>query len=166
MFNLIVAVISIALIAAMAAASIFYGGAAFSSGTAQAQATTLINNGQQVSGAQQLYMIDNSGNRATTLATLTTGGYLQAVPTPPSVAGGFTAPGWAIDDDGRVAVITFETRAVANSICSEVASQGGIDVTAAAGATPVVGDLGTSQYGCFIPSTGDATSPVTFAMKL
>ena len=83
MFNLIVAVISIALIAAMAAASIFYGGSAFGSGTAQAQASTLVNNGQQVSGAQQLYMIDNSGNRANDIDVLTPA-YLQALPTAPS----------------------------------------------------------------------------------
>lgn len=165
MFNLIVAVISIALIAAMAAASIFYGGAAFSSGTAQAQATTLINNGQQIGGAQQLHMIDNSGNRASVVATLQSGLYLQAVPTPPSVAGGFAAP-WEIADAGKIAVITFSTRAVADSICDEVLAQGGLDVVAGAGATPIATDLGTAQYGCFIPNAGDGTSPVTFAMKL
>ena len=132
MFNLIVAVISIALIAAMAAASIFYGGTAFGEGTAKAQASTLINNGQQISGAQQLYMIDNSGNRANAIAVLTTGGYLQAEPTAPAnvIAAGAE---WDIDDAGRIAFIALDDsnanqqNSPAWTVCSEVIAQGGAD---------------------------------------
>jgi hypothetical protein len=172
MFNLIVAVISIALIAAMAAASIFYGGSAFSSGTAQAQATTLINNGQQIGGAQQLYMIDNSGNRAVALSTLTVvGGYLQAAPTPPSVAGGFVAPEWAINDDGKIATIAFTNpggdNSVSATICKELFNQGGatgtVPETGITTGAPTAASLGTDQFGCF--SDGDPLV-VTVAVKL
>jgi hypothetical protein len=171
MFNLIVAVISIALIAAMAAASIFYGGSAFSSGTAQAQATTLINNGQQIGGAQQLYMIDNSGNRAEALSTLTSGAYLQAAPTPPSVAGGFVAPEWAINDDGKIATIAFTNpggnNSVSATICKELFNQGGatgtVPETGIKAGAPTAALLGTDQFGCF--SDGDPLV-VTVAVKL
>ena len=155
MFNLIVAVISIALIAAMAAASIFYGGTAFSSGTAQAAATTLVNNGQQISGAQQLYMIDTSGNRAELVATLN-GEYLQAVPTPPSMASGV----WEISDTGLIASIPLNFDE-ATGVCAEVVEGGGQAIAAAAITTAA--GLGTSQYGCWIDTTG---STAGFAYKL
>jgi len=58
MFQLIVAVISIALVAALAIASIYYGGSAFSSSSLRANVVTLVNAGQQISGAQALYKTD------------------------------------------------------------------------------------------------------------
>lgn len=160
MFNLIVAVISIALIAAMAAASIFYGGASFSSSTAKAQASTLVNNGQQISGGQQLYMIDNSGNRnsvndmgaANGLVTLK---YLQAVPTPPS--GVTVAPGWRVAATGEVAYIGLDTAitgqnvSAATTICTEVIAQGGgATQTSALTAASLTDDLLVTgaQFGC------------------
>ena len=130
MFNLIVAVISIALIAAMAAASIFYGGSAFGEGTAKAQASTLINNGQQISGGQQLYMIDNSGNRANDIDVLTAGGYLQAVPSAPATVIAASAA-WQIDEVGRFAYIELDDdnsgqqNSPAHTVCAEIEAQGG-----------------------------------------
>ena len=166
MFNLIVAVISIALIAAMAAASIFYGGEAFGSGTAQAQASTLINNGQQVGGAQQLYMIDNSGNRANAISVLNSNGYLQALPTAPdSVIE--TGAAWEIDSTGQYAFIaldddnTGQQNSAAETVCGELADQGAaanvlsdttaVDATgivAATGAGVLNTALGDSQFAC------------------
>lgn len=180
MFNLIVAVISIALIAAMAAASIFYGGTAFGSGTAQAQASTLINNGQQISGAQQLYMIDNSGNRnsvndMTAANGLVTEGYLQAVPTAPANSTGSDATDtgtWLISANGEFAYIPLNTAnggantSPAATVCAEVISQVSATdnvtiasdmatVAAATAAGTFVGatpdiDLGEDQFACVI----------------
>jgi hypothetical protein len=170
MFNLIVAVISIALIAAMAAASIFYGGAAFGSGTAQAQASTLVNNGQQISGAQQLYMIDNSGNRANDIDILTPT-YLQALPTAPANSTGLNATdvgAWEIAANGTYAFIRLNTvngganTSPAATVCGELVSQGAAanvtmtgDLTAASviGAAGFV--MGDSQFACVIDN-GDA----------
>lgn len=98
MFNLIVAVISIALIAGMAAASIYYGGDGFSSSSARAQAATLITQGQQIAAAADLYRIQNSDTSITSggdcgvggnfedcaINRLVSGGYLQAIPTFPA----------------------------------------------------------------------------------
>ena len=51
MFNLIISIISIALVAALALASIYYGGEAFNKGTTDADASTIINQGQQIQAA-------------------------------------------------------------------------------------------------------------------
>ncbi|MCE6959707.1 hypothetical protein LAZ40_11820 [Cereibacter sphaeroides] len=163
MFNLIVAVISIALVAALAAASIYYGGTAFSSSTADAAAATLVNNGQQLSGAQQLWMIDNSGNRNVDadLSDLTTGAYLAAMPTPPSSASGT----WALDADaatpGTIASITLGAGTSNTEICEAVVDQGG--------GTAVFADIAAleasdAQFGCVTNAT--TATDVDFAYKL
>jgi outer membrane PBP1 activator LpoA protein len=51
MFNLIITIISIALVVAMAAAAVYYGGTAFTQGTAKANAATLVTQAQQINGA-------------------------------------------------------------------------------------------------------------------
>src|SRR3546814_5196795 len=80
MFQLIVAVISIALLAALAGASIFYGGAAFSGSTAKANVSSLVNQGQQIAGAAALFRTDNGGTTPTDIATqLVANDYLQSV---------------------------------------------------------------------------------------
>jgi hypothetical protein len=155
MFNLIVAVISIALIAAMAAASIFYGGEAFSNSTAKAQASTLVNNGQQVSGAQQLHMIANSGNRETVIANLVTEEYLQALPTPPASAV-LAGTNWALQSDGELGVIPL-IEANHAAVCEAVVEQGGADVNdVLLDLTALVAaDLGENkQFGCISDDTG------------
>ena len=80
MFSLIITIISIALVAALAIATLYYGGSAFSQGTAKAKAATVVNHGQQITGANTLYANDFSGNYATTIAQLTAGSYLASEP--------------------------------------------------------------------------------------
>lgn len=58
MFSLIISIISIALVAALAAATVYFGGAAFNKGSAGADASTFINAGQQVAGAFTLAAAD------------------------------------------------------------------------------------------------------------
>jgi hypothetical protein len=105
MFNLIVAVISIALIAAMAVASIYYGGDSFGRSSARAEAATLINQAQQIAGAATLFRLDNSASNvassepacgfswagepggdlsACAVNRLVAGQYLQAIPSFPA----------------------------------------------------------------------------------
>ena len=85
MFSLIITIISIALVAALAVATIYYGGSAFSNGSAKAEAATIVSNAQQVTGANTLYANDNSGTYATSIATLTPT-YLASAPVPPTNA--------------------------------------------------------------------------------
>lgn len=58
MFSLIISIISIALVAALAAATVYFGGAAFNKGGAGADASTFINAGQQIAGAFTLSEVD------------------------------------------------------------------------------------------------------------
>lgn len=69
MFSLIISIISIALVAALAAATVYFGGAAFNKGAAGADASAFINAGQQIAGAFTLAATD--GDNAATIAELT-----------------------------------------------------------------------------------------------
>lgn len=59
MFNLIVAVISIALIAALAAASFYYGGEAYTEKGKKADYAEIVNGGTQIQAAMDLYKLRN-----------------------------------------------------------------------------------------------------------
>src|SRR3546814_334123 len=125
MFQLIFAVISIALLAALAGASIFYGGAAFSGSTAKANVSSLVNQGQQIAGAAALFRTDNGGTTPTDIATqLVANDYLQSVPTPPTVGDASTS--WGIGTDGTISYVFVRINddAVPNT-CAEVTNQNG-----------------------------------------
>jgi hypothetical protein len=157
MFNLIVAVISIALIAAMAVASIYYGGDSFGRSSARAQAATLISQAQQISGAAGIYMIENSSVRissmepdcsineiasACAINRLVDGQYLTAKPVvpiqivtplellelPPGNTLQVWTQIWTISKDGTVASVWLNSDVQA-AICEEVERQGGADRT-------------------------------------
>ena len=83
MFSLIVTIISIALVAALAVASIYYGGAAFTQGSAKANASALVAEAQQIAGANDLYANDNAGAFSPDVPTLVSGSYLSTAPAPP-----------------------------------------------------------------------------------
>ena len=160
MFNLIVAVISIALIAALAAASLFYGGDSFAKSSARAEAATLISQAQQVAGAAALFRIDNAGasvsstepdcstgtQSACAITRLVDGGYLQAKPVAPlqivskdPLSLGWVRT-WSISQDGD-SVYVFLNEDNQNGICAEVERQGG------APRTSVTGTLTTEDFG-------------------
>lgn len=58
MFSLIITIVAIALVAALALATIYYGGTAFNKGAATAAATRAISQGQQIQGAMDLFRAD------------------------------------------------------------------------------------------------------------
>jgi hypothetical protein len=131
MFSLIITIISIALVAALALATLYYGGSAFNKGAAGAVAARLINEGQQINGAVALYQADvGAGSTAvvaTTLADLVTAGYLSSVPA---------------DFDSAT---TLASHAVTAVVTADVAAQ----VTARAGTSTIFGAttaLGISTF--------------------
>ena len=65
MFQLIVVILGIALVAALALASIFWGAEAFTEGAARAYYAQSLNSAAQIEGAMQLYYQDYSRNPAT-----------------------------------------------------------------------------------------------------
>ena len=161
MFQLIVAVISIALVAALAIASIYYGGAAFQKSSLKANVTTLVNGGQQIAGAQALYKTDNSGIPASTVALLIESAqgeqYLTAAP---GISGAATG-NWTLVDNGNVAAVAVNTAGL-TEICEEANKQAGLASNA-----PWTASEPTAQFGCFTTTAGDpAVSTVFFGFKL
>lgn len=87
MFSLVITVISIALVAVLALATLFYGGAAFNKGAADVHAATIEIQGQQLLGASELYRADHNA-WPESLEELVSKGYLKTLPTALSPTGG------------------------------------------------------------------------------
>ena len=93
MANLIITVISIALVAVAALMGAYYGGSAFMDGQAKANANTLVTQADQISAAWTLSATNNGGSYDTAGASgvgtgLVTSSpvYLTAAPVPPAAA--------------------------------------------------------------------------------
>lgn len=151
MFSLIITIISIALVAALALATIYYGGSAFNKGSAEARASQLINEGQQLNGAVALAKADfASGERGTQIATV--GGldpaYLAQIPT-----------GWdeTVDVTAASGVLTHTSANVTAEVCASVNRKSGLD------AATVLTAPSANVYSCFTTGTGPtATRTVAY----
>lgn len=96
MFSLIITIITIALVASLAIASIYYGGDAFNSGSTEASASTVVNQAQQIAAASDMYRAQNSGSRPADMSELTPT-YLQDIPTlPDSYFEGGSSVAWDV----------------------------------------------------------------------
>jgi alpha-tubulin suppressor-like RCC1 family protein len=84
-FSLIITIISIALVAALAIATIYYGGNIVKQGKARAHAATVSTQGQQIMGAAQLFR-STHGRWPTDLNELVTAKLLKSIPTAPDLA--------------------------------------------------------------------------------
>jgi len=118
MFSLIITVISIALVAALAVASVYYGGPALSKGTSRAAAATVVSQGQQISGAATMQSSDSAVDvdDLTSGSNLITGKYLTSIPTPPASVGTAWDLGAALTNDAGF--LTIGTTSA--DICLEV----------------------------------------------
>ncbi len=81
MFALVITLISIALVAALALATLYFGGTNWTRGGAAAAAATATNQGEQIRAAMALYRLDH-GRYPANLAELE-GVYLRVIPVPP-----------------------------------------------------------------------------------
>lgn len=144
MFSLIITIISIALVAALALATLYYGGAAFNKGSAGAQAARLINEGQQINGAIQVLKADVAANSVVGTEAVDIAGlapeYLSQVPTKWDAA--------TLLEAGTV----LTTDAVSAEVCDEVNKRAGIGAMVAgedgAEAAEIVNLDTASIYGC------------------
>lgn len=146
MFSLIITIISIALVAALALATIYYGGSAFNKGSAEARASQLINEGQQLNGAVALAKADfASGENDTQVATVgdLDPEYLAQIPT-----------GWAttVDVTADSGVLTHTSADVTAEVCAAVNRKSGLD------ATVVLTEASANVYSCFTTGTGPAAT--------
>lgn len=82
MFNLLITVIAIALVAVIAVATIYYGGDVFRSQQTHAHTARVLNEGAQIKGAVELYRNDHAGSNPADLNALTAndGQYLKSIP--------------------------------------------------------------------------------------
>lgn len=80
MFSLIITIIAVMLVAALAVATIYYGGAGFNKSDLSAQVTRRVNEAQQIKGAAALYLVENSSVSTFTLEDLVNNNYLSAAP--------------------------------------------------------------------------------------
>ena len=120
MFSLIITIISIALVALLALATIYYGGSALSNGSAAATAARFITEGQQINGAKAVAVANNE--TPATIQDLVDDNYLSQLPAGWTVASGYI------------------TRTVSDDICTEYNDK--LDVTGPAVAGVVSGLAG------------------------
>ncbi len=164
MFQLIVAVISIALVAILAIASIYYGGSAFQRSGIKAQVDAMVNAGQQISGAEALYSLDTGApvtdatvTGTSAVSTLSTGvngvTYLSSAPAVPAIASGST---W------QVVSMTVGTAPAANYAFLPFAT--GADKTDACSVVSTSAGGGGTQFFCSTSSGAAGTDG--FAFKL
>lgn len=142
MFSLIITIISIALVAALALATIYYGGTAFNKGSDQATASRFINEGQQVNGAVAMAKADiasgtTASNAVTTLDSLVTANYLAQKPAD-----------WTLTGADVQAVGAYVSHSVSGKVCGVVNEKAGV--------SPATGTLPTAVaavYGCIPGAT-------------
>ena len=146
MFSLIISIIAIALVAALALASIYYGGSAFQKGSAEAEASTIINQGQQIQGAVALSQIDE--DQGADLDALVSNKFLKEVPS--SWASTNTAGVSGVLDSGDV--ITLDVRS--SAVCLAVEDKAGRDA-----AVHITAQDNSTAFGCF----ADVSDPATAA---
>ena len=158
MFSLIISIISIALVAALAAATVYFGGAAFNKGSAGADASTFINAGQQIAGAFTLASAD--GYTVDTVADLNSGSaktnkeiYLAQIP---------SYKGTALALDGTTGFVKLDVKS--DQVCEEINKRANgvnakgevVDVAAVSGLYGCV----TATKSAFYKVASD-TTPVT-----
>jgi type II secretory pathway pseudopilin PulG len=80
MFSLITVILAVALVAALAVATIWLGGSHFTDARKTAAAARVINEGQQIVGAINYYRVSNQGSMPGTLNDLVAGNYLRVLP--------------------------------------------------------------------------------------
>lgn len=143
MFSLIITIISIALVALLAVATLWYGGDAFQQGSSRAQAATLVNQAQQVASAAALFEATEGTRPAYTDIAGGTA-YLKTDPVPPVAVD--TPQGWSLDDAATAAgsgveAVVLKATDISDEVCSELNDKGNSvdDATA-----PTLG-----AYGCF-----------------
>lgn len=142
MFNLIITIIAIILVAAVTGASVYYGGKAFNKSGADADAAAFINGSQQIAAAFTLASAESK-----TLIGGTNGNFTDYLASVPSVKGiqllagadGTTAPTFAtnVSSDGYLLI---KTNA---DICSAIAKK-----TSANGTEAPTTDALTGLYNC------------------
>jgi hypothetical protein len=136
MFSLIITVISIGLVAALAVATMYYGGDTFMQGKPDAEAARYINEGQQISGAIRLYQAEQHGNLPQDLGADLVPVYLKQMPE--------SGVNWGIATDAIIKSVE-DTQT-----CERINIRAGMEDPTPISCDEVSADL---TYFCCIPTT-------------
>ncbi len=153
MFSLIITIVSIALVVALVAATMYHGGDTLTQGRTTADAAAFVSGAQQVGGAAVMHL-SLVGTEAATVQALVDADYLASAPV---VEGG----AWAID----TATNTISSVVTSAAVCNQINLTAGLTAatTAAAADTDSAlvvasGDFANLAYGC-------VTATKTFQFK-
>jgi len=127
MFSLIITIISIALVVALVAATMYYGGSALSQGSDAADAAGLISGAQQIVAAVNLHN-QLQGSEPANVAALVTAKFLSQVPV---TAAGST---WTLDTGARTVSISGAEAVFSDALCARINADVGAVYSCTAGA--------------------------------
>lgn len=123
MTGIILVIVGIVLAAAAALFVVFYGGDAYNAGNARAAASTLVNMGDNVRHAADLYRMQEDGD-APDVGTLVSGKYLAQAPDPGSL--GRPSATWrAMRPAGVGTVDAYVIDGIDERVCREINRQTG-----------------------------------------
>lgn len=160
MFSLIISIVSIALVVALAAATMHYGGDALTQGRTSAEASSYVTAAQQIGGAAVMH-ISTNGTVPADVATLVTGGTLSGIP---NVKSRDASNEWVLGT-GTPRLISIKlagTPASNLKLCDQINKNAG--ATGMDAVNGSIASVGTLAYAC-IPGTVPATDPQVFQFK-
>ena len=113
MFSLIITIVSIALVVALVAATMYHGGDVLTQGRVQADAAALVAGAQQITGATAMFEALESAPPAD-VAALVTADYLSSQPS--------AATDWTLDTGNKT--LTASVPAISDDVCQALVDAG------------------------------------------
>ena len=140
MFSLIITIVSIALVVALVAATMYHGGDTLTQGRVTADAAAFVSGAQQVGGAATMYL-SLEGSASNDVATLVTAKYLASAPVVKGSA-------LALDTEtiGGKTVSIVESTVTSAEVCHQINKSAGVATDA--DKEVVADDLADKAYGC------------------
>jgi len=140
MFSLIIAIVSIALVVALVAATMYHGGDTLTQGRTTADAAAFVSGAQQIAGAQVMHLsLDgvaaSSVSGGTAGTDLVLDKYLASSPVVKGAA-------WGLDTTNKLVTNTV----TADAVCTQINKSAG--VAAAKQSAAAVADFAGLPYGC------------------
>jgi hypothetical protein len=138
MFSLIITIVSIALVVALVAATMYHGGDTLTQGRTTADAAAFVSGAQQIGGAQVMH-ISLESTPAADVPALVTAKYLASAPVVKS-----TAAGWSLDNSAKLV----KAVALTEDVCLQINKTAGVPKAKLDTKTVVAADFAALPYGC------------------